>query len=660
MVHAPAVKSVESENADSCLCGFFCNFSARSFLAFLLAAIALASPLARGAELAVSGSDSSALASDDALIQLANSQLQLSQYDDATRTFQTLLARKPKPETAAVAEFGIATALKESGKLDAAIAAFKKVRDECAGLPQAEQAAYWAGQLALQQGDFATAVSAFTGFLSKFPKSALEPSAKFSLAQALLATDGKAAAFALFTEVAEKFPSSQPAPFTYFQRASILESEQKTDESLALMKEFIKRFPDDDKVFYAYDAIGQNEIAAEKPLEAIGTYLQMAEKRPSDPLAARAWLAASQLWLEHAEQQGAFTELSDAQRAEWNKGVSNSVAAAEKLLDGFPESTQVPAALDVLFADEKLLSNAQLKTADEIAASVESLAEKAEAHPAAKSKILFKLARFIYEMDKPKGLQIMSAAYNPRLVYEPETLDQYGAALLEAGEAGQALAIYQKLAADYPNPACLALEKAPPQIQLAQAAALFGEGKALQKLGKTAESGGTFHRLRRHYPKCPKLAELDFELAESLFQQKKDGEAADLLVPLISSTNGSAELHANAMLLLGSVHERRNELAAAINQYFKLDALYQGVPGAASEALWRGAQLLEKQAAELGRAREAGAREENPPGEIPITKEGQLQKAIQAYQDLVEKYPHSPHLPEAKARLALLNPNPKK
>ena len=70
--------------------------------------------------------------------------------------------------------------------------------------------------------------------------------------------------------------------------------------------------------------------------------------------------------------------------------------------------------------------------------------------------------------------------------------------------------------------------------------------------------------------------------------------------PLIRAAGGldpgAPELRANSMLLLGKIHESNKRFDQAIDNYIKIATYYQGVPEVAAEGLWRGAQLLEKQA----------------------------------------------------------------
>ena len=589
---------------------------------------------------------------NETLTQQANSLIALKRYEEALGTFSNFLKRKPKKELACQAEFGIATVLKETGKLPDAIAQFKKVRDTFADTPQAEQSAFWVGQLSLQKNDTDAAIKEFKAFLNKFPKSELFPTAKFGLAQAYVNKKDNPTAMKLFKEVADDSPKSMPAPFTFFQRAALLAGDQKVDEMMALMKEFIQKYPEDDKVFYAYDSVGQNAINTGKPQDAIAMYGEFVEKHPKDAHAAQGMLNLVQLWHQHTLAQGRYLALNAESRAEWNKGIKNSMEAGEKLIVNYPESEQVATTLQELMEDQKLLLSAKLKTDADLAKYFQELAAKFEDKPDTKSKILFSLASFIYDTDKLKGLDMMNSAYTATLVYAPEVIDLYGSALLEAGKVDESAAVYQKLSNDFPIPTGVDPDKAAPPVQSAQAIAMYGQGKALQKQGKLPDAKTIFENLKKYYPWSPKLLEADYGIAEGMVQQKPLDEAVGLLIQIIRAQTATADLRANSMFLLGSVQEQKGDLASAIDQYIKIAVFYEGVPKTAAEGLWKGAQLLEQQAASLPEVA-APAAKGKPKGD---TRPGQMAKAIQAYKDLVSKYPTNPRAKEAGDRLKLLVP----
>ena len=573
--------------------------------------------------------------------QQAAALIQLRRFDEAQKAYRDFLATNPKKELAAAAELGLAGVSKETGKLDEALAGYKTVRDKYTGLPEAEQAAFWVGQITLLKGDPKSAITELTAYIAKYPDASLRPAAMFSVAQAQAGTGVKDQALATFKEIAQKYPQSEVAPFAYFQQAAIYANDQKIDDMVATMRAFIEKYPQSDKIFYAYDTIGQSQINTGKIADGIATYVSMSEKYPQKPQSADALLKASNLWLQYAKSQGLYTALNEQQRAEWNKGITNGMESAGKLLEKYPGSLAVALALQTELEAQKLLVGAKLKSDAEVEKYFQDQAQKFSANPSVKSKILFTLAVFISDKDKARALDQMNSAFDPKLVYAPADIDLYGSALIENGKLAEAQKVYEKLALDYPNPPGAAPDKATPQVQEAQAIALYGTGRTLQKQGKVSEAAAKFDKLKSLYPWSPKILEANFGIAQSLAQQKKLDDATTLLVQIIRAPTATADLRANSMLLGGDIQNEKGNLESAIDYYIKIATFYQGVPVAASEGLWKGGQLLEKQAAGLTET-------SKPP------KSAQQAKAVKAYKDLIEKYPNSPFATQAKDRLQQL------
>ena len=581
----------------------------------------------------------------EAISQQAYALVQLKRFDEALDAFHKLLAAHPSKEIASAAQFGIGSANIQINKPDEALAAFKEVREKYQGTPQVEQADYYIGQIYVQKEDFKTGLSELTQFVAKYPESPMLPTALFYLANAQKGVGDKDAAIATYKDLAAKFPQAEAAQYSYFQRAAIASADQKQEELIAVMKEFLSKYPESDKAYFATDSIGQNQMATGQAQEAIVTYSDFVEKHPKAEQVADALFKITGLNRGSAEAQGRYLVLNEDQRTVWLTGVNGSLAAGEKLIQQFPENPQVALTLQNLLADQRLLLTAKLKTDAEVQQYFQDLATKLQNNPPARSKVLFTLASYTYEQDKAKALEQMKAAYDPKLLYAPTDLDLYASALIEQNDVASAKALYDKIASDYPIPAGVTPDKAPPEIAEAQAIALYGIGRCAQTQGNIKAAGEAFDQLKTNYPWSPKILEANFGIAQALYQQKKYDDAVALLIPIMraQSASATADIRANAMLLGGEIQEEKGNLEAAIDYYIKIASFYEGVPMVAAEGLWKGGQLLEKQSATL-------------PETGKVTKSGQMGRALKAYKDLTEKYPTSPFVEKAKQRLVALTP----
>jgi TolA-binding protein len=575
---------------------------------------------------------------NEALNQQASALLALHRYDEAIQTYQKFLGTHPPAEQAAEAQRGIAMIYQQTGKLADAVKQYQSVADDFPGTPMAEQCAFYSAALETMV-DMKQALPQLQAYVAKYPSGELTPRALLMIGEAQVAQGDTEGAMDTFKEVVAKFPKSEFGPQACFQQASILGREGKTDDMVTVLKQYIQIYPDDKNLFYAYDTIGQAEVSKGDLAGAIATYSEMADQHGDNPMAPAALYKVTDLYRREADAMGNYQALSPAQKKDWDTAVSGSIDAAEQLLSKFPDSDQVGLGLKTLLADQQMLVAAGEKQPDDLNQYFHDLANKCG--PAAKSRVLFTLATYTYSKDPVQGLSDMTAAYDPSVVYAPGDLDLYGEALLNQGNGADAYKLYQKIATDYPVPANTTPGQAAPTIQEAQATALFGMGEALDKQGQTAESGKMFTELKALYPWSPKVVEANFGIAKSMFAQNQLDDASKLLVGIVGSRTAPAPLRAHAFLLIGKIQEQKGNVDAAIDSYLKTAAYYSGVADAASEGLWRGGQMLEKQAAELT--------EDSTP-----KKSEQIAKAVTAYKELGTQYPDSPFVKQADDRLKAL------
>jgi len=573
------------------------------------------------------------------VVNEATARAQQGDFEGALKTYRDFLATNPPPEVGAVAQIGIGNVFKEQGKWDDAIAAYKEVVAKFPQATQVEEAEFWIAVGTQQKGDNEGSLPLIDAFVKKYPDTQLTPSAMYSSAAAKLALGRNDEAVATMAEIAEKFPRSQPAPFTYFQRAQLAGAAQNGDEVVRLMNEFVEKYPEDDKVFFAFDSIGQTETNRGNIEAAVAAYQRFAEKYATAPKAPEAMLKIADLHRAAAEKLGRYGALTPEEQEKWKASMAASVAAAEKMTATYPDSPQLGLGLRSLLAVKQAEAAAGLLDTAGVEKYFEDLA--ASSPDGAKSKILFARAAFVSESDPARALEEMNKAYDPSLVYAPSDLDLYGLALLENGKATEAKAVFEKIAADYPNPAGQEPAKAPPAIQEAQAISLFGLGRVAQEQGDVAGAGALFEKLKSLYPWSPKVLEANYGIAASLREQGKSDEAVALLTQIIRAPNAPTELRANSMLLGGFIQKDKGERDAAIDYFIKISAFYEGVPEAAATGLWEGGQLLELQVAELQTS-------------DPEKAKKQQAQVLRAYKELAEKFPDSEFAPKAKERLSAL------
>ena len=584
------------------------------------------------------------------VVSKAQAQAAMKQFDEATKTFTTYLAQKPSPDIAVVAQYGLANIYKDSARWDEAIAAYRLVKEQFPTTPQATESDYWIAISTQQKGDHATAAPLLEAFIKSHASHTLAPLAMYALGGAQIALNKKEEGIATLALLAEKFPDSQPAPYTYFMRAQLRAAEQNVEAINSLMRDFIAKYPKDDKVFFAFDSIAQNAVNAGKQPEAIAAYLDFLQQFPENPSAPVAMIKIADLQRGNAERLATnFSGLAVEDQGKWKQSVQSAVSTIEEMVAKYPSSPDLATGLQSLLASQRLLVRAKLQDDAGVEKTFKSLSDTST-DATAKSKILFVLAGFLAEKDKVRSLALFTQAYQPEILYSPKDLDTYGFALLEQGKLEEASTVFEKLAADFPNPAGVTPTQATALVQEAQAIALFGRGRIAQEKKLVAEAGKLFGQLKALYPWSPKVLEADYGIAEALRTQGKLDEALQLLPTIIRANTATADLRANSMLLGGFImvdkmnvatdpKDKENFLGAAIDYFGKIAQFYSGVPMAAQRGLWEAGQLLEKQAEGSADAK---------------FKKQQLTRARLMFKQLVTDFPTSEYSPKAEARLTAL------
>ncbi|RMG38799.1 MAG: tetratricopeptide repeat protein [Planctomycetota bacterium] len=236
-----------------------------------------------------------------ALPYLADTQLRLGQADRAIRTFRTALQRFPKGKLAADVRFGLAKALEASGDTEQAVAHYRQiVKDRLPGF--AEKAQLSLATLLMRKGDDAAAAREFDRFAELFPDSPDAALARLNAGFAWFrlkrydtaierfaeaARDARhATTAALWTGLAHKATGDWPRAVETFRKA--FREDDRSDEMAALV------------YHWADCERRQGHWRAAHDL-----FAQFLERWPEHALADDAQLLAAECLLLYAEQQPA-------------------------------------------------------------------------------------------------------------------------------------------------------------------------------------------------------------------------------------------------------------------------------------------------------------------------------------------------------------------
>jgi tetratricopeptide (TPR) repeat protein len=545
--------------------------------------------------------------------------------------------------------------LREKGKeegnavdIDKALLTFVNVREKFAKYPCAEDAWFAIGQIHSER-EPAKAKPELEGFIAKFADGGGKSSntdKNVPLAQYLLAKvlrdlgekdpKSKEAAILAYRKILEKWPESEVGPNVLFKIFEIYNEKPDYQMCLKLMEEFVAKYPSDENVYFAYSNMAEllftgslntkttpegKTVSAgaagikdlEKGTSKLNSYVdyELAQEKMKVKRGDSALLKIADKWLEELRKMPSFMVLSPEQKLAWQKCVDNVITAIERQLKTYPKGTRLGEGLERLVKLQSLRLKAQQADAAQVETYFKDLAAKYGTDPLLKAKIQAKLAEFLFEVDPKRGFSVVGDAFQtvPNLIKENEVVlptfspldyDRYLTGLYEAKRHDEVVKVLKRLADEYP------MEGGTAPVNVtgeAQAVILYWEGKEMQEKGNNAGAGEKFSKLAKDYPKSAKKMEADYgvilgDLERGTMKEEAQlREALQRLAEIVKVSNTKTfDLQAKALFLMGRVYEELKDYDGAVGAYLKIADRFESVQKIAGDGLWKGAQILEKQA----------------------------------------------------------------
>ncbi|GAB6164165.1 tetratricopeptide repeat protein [Thermostilla marina] len=492
--------------------------------------------------------------------------------------------------------------------------------------PHADRALLLAAAVYKQQNDPAKAAQTVRRLLADFPQSPLKDQALLRLAEYAYAAGDTAAAEAAYRQLIRDLPDSPLRPQAAYQLACLLLNDDKTDEAETLLAEFLEQYGNTPLADKARLVRG---IARQKRKDYAGAIddLQKAlsgELTPQEQASARYAFALALIGQkDYTQAVAALTALLENPGDEANTDeVLYQLAWAYKLagqdkqaVDTFrrlaadhPQSTHAAEAHyhlgEALYAQgdygkaavEYYTAMKQAKDAD--------LGEKAshrlgwayfKAEQFDKAQQTFAYQRATY----PKGPLAVDGAF-----MEAESL-------FKLGKFAEASAIYRNL---------------PPLTdENFEILRLLHAGQAAGRTGDWQTAVSLLSECEKRFPQAPELPEVLYELGFAYQNLGKTNEAEALYARVIQAADD--ETGARAQFMIGELQFARKDYAEAVKSFFKVAYGYVA-PQWQADATFEAARCFE------------------------LLKKPQ--QAAKLYRELIEKYPQSNKVNDAKAKLEAL------
>lgn len=487
---------------------------------------------------------------------------------------------------------------KDMAKLDEAIAKMRSLIKDFPNSSEAEQAWLMLIESLMEKKDFAEAAKEARGYADKYPDGKRTALVLQYRGTCLRNTNDVEGAKQNYREIIQKFPDSPEASSAYLTISYIEANAKNYPESVKVLEEFATAKPQDEKISKAYwmmaDALEQIKPAPDKPLEGpsgaeqamakLEEFLQKYPKREEAPDMLGRIIDIREKQLK--KLGGSYNVLPDDRKALWDKEGAAIISDSERLIDTYPDSKQVSAAISAILGVQRALVTAQKMKSDDIVAYFEKLRDKYGGNTQLRSKISFALAGYLMPIDASRANAIMKAAYDPSLKYSPGNMETYGKILLKSDDLEKANAVYEKVMADYSS------DRGPTKKE-AEQVYIVGKANIAFKKGDTVETDkrvAEFQALKTG--PIPREAEVLLILLERARKDKKKEDIIKYAQELARHPKAEPEVKAQALFIAAEMFERDGKFAEAADNYRKIPAHYGAVIDVSSEALFRAGGLL--------------------------------------------------------------------
>ncbi|MFZ5833094.1 MAG: tetratricopeptide repeat protein [Planctomycetota bacterium] len=552
-------------------------------------------------------------------------------YDDTIAVLQPAVDKLPAGDLKAEANFLVGSSLLEQKRFDQAQKHLEASLEAAPQWRQADEALLALAQAQFERKDLPAARATLVRLIRTWPKSAVVPRAFYRLGEYYFATQDWKYAGEAYQRVLEHWPNDPATPHALYGLGWAQINQKDTTAAIAsftrLLKEHGKHNLAPKAVYaravarhlakdYEQAAADVEAFLASKPAEAEradALYLlalcEVGRGRHEQAVAAlRRMLEGSDL---PANADKAYYELGWAL-----KSLGREDEAAKAFADLVRVAPESPLAAECLYhVGEDAYRREQFADA---AKAYQSSAEKAAAGQEPDDdlgeKALHKLGWAQYRMNDFNSAATTFASQRERWPKGPLQADaafMQGESLMKQAKCKEAVSAY-----------AAATNLSSKDFQSLK---LLHEGQALAQLGQWKESLALLDQMIEQFPQSPQRPEALYERGMALKNLDKNAEAVKSFEAVVSQTG--AELAARAQFMIGEIQFESRDHKEAIKSFYKVIYAY-GYPRWQADATYEAARCFEV----LGKA----------------------DRALEHYQELLQKFPESDKATLARDRVAAL------
>jgi TolA-binding protein len=538
--------------------------------------------------------DASHVAEAQLLIGRSYAAGEAGNHQQAIQAYDAALAAKPDWARADEVLLAAAQSLQKLNDADGAAQRLSKLLDSYPNSEFRGQALYQLGEIAQEQSQEDQAIARFQEVVAKHADSQFAAAAQYGLASAHFAKGQYDEARKALDALLAGTPDPQIAVRGHHLRGLVLQRKSEFEPAVKDLEEFLKSNPEEEARLHARYAVALCRIGSKQFDQAASQLSGILSDKPDWELADRV----------HYELGHVLASLGKAE---------DSAKAFRALAEGFPDS---PLAAESWFhvgtSHEKQAEGAEAEDAksQQLDQAADAFSKGlAKAHDVKlKEKLQYKLGDMRFRQGNyAEAAKVLVAQINEHPQGELAGPARYLAAesLMRQEDYQQALPLFEKVSAD----------KVEPYL----AVSLFGAGKCAKALENWSAAETHFSALVSQFPDFPQIHEARYGYALALHKQDKVSEAAAIYDQITKATE--TETAARARFMIGEIAFAQKKHAEAIEHYLEVAF---GYPYKELQGL---AQY------ETGRC---------------FVELGEKEKAIAAFQAVLDNYPEHPQVENAK------------
>lgn len=593
----------------------------------------------------------------------AESLLLEKQYDQSAERYRQLLAEHKEHPDATLWQTRLATALSLSGKHQEVLSLLSPVTENVKNPARRAEMQLLVGAAQLALGHLQEAVGALEAALATDPRGDSADRALVLLATAQHRQGETATARSTLERLIADFPDSPLLDRAHFRLGEYAHAERDSEAAEAAYRRVLFDFPQSPLVPEVMYELGRLLLNTDRPAEAETILTQLLEKDGGGDYAARAHLARGLARQQLKKHDAANTDLQAALEADLPDQEKADARYALALVQ--IDQGEYDAAVNTL---KQLLSDSPdysgrdsalyqlawaLKLSGEEDQATERFAQLAEDYPDSSHAVEahYHLGEVRYKAGEFNKAAVeyytaMKAAKDPEL--GEKATHRLGWAYFKSNQYENARQTFAYQRRTYPqgplatDAAFMEAESAFKQEKYAEALAIYQElqpldsedfeilrllhaGQAAAQLAQWGEAIKLLQRCAEQFPDAPELPEALYEQGYAWQNQGDAERAMSLYNRVIAESDG--ETAARAQFMIGELHFSQKQYDEAVKSFFKVAYGYP-FPQWQADATFEAARCFEL----LGRP----------------------SQAVKMYQELVEKFPESDKVNDAKAKLAAL------